>query len=1578
MDHSAEIRIDSLPVGDYFLVGSSDAAFDKKKSFMGAQLFHVSNISYVEQGNRLFVLHRETGKPLADAEIKLINRQYDYKTYKYTRKLSATYRSDKNGFATVVKNRDVNNYGLSYEIAWKQDYLATRSISYTYDYYTNNTDPKMEKKLFFFTDRSIYRPGQTVYFKAIALHEAGKKSTIATDYTTKLYLYNANEEVVDSLVLTTNEFGSLNGRFILPPGQLNGSFRITDKEEANSVSFSVEEYKRPKFQVSFQDIRESYKVSDTITLIGEAKAYAGNVVDKAKVVYRVVRKARFIYPWLTYKWWLPPSAPQEIAHGETTTDKEGNFRLSFRALPDRKVNPKLDPLFDYEVTADITDPNGETRSGNTTVTAGYKSLLIGAQVPERLPSDSFSRLNLTTENLNGAHQKTLVTVTITSLLPEQRLIRKRYWQQPDTFVYNKEEFLRYFPLDEYRNETDILNWAKGATVYSATDTSAVSGPWLLKNTRFKPGYYEIQLSAKDKEGNEVKDLKYIELYDPNSNSLSHPEYLWTRASTPVEPGEQTQILVGSAASDVFLIEETSRGKEDRKLQFHSLNEEKKKFNFTATEEDRGGFGLAYFFVKDNRFYSFNDVITVPWTNKELSIEFSTFRDKTLPGSQEQWKVKLTGYKNEKVAAEMLASMYDASLDQFQPHNWYTPSIWPSFSQVGLWSAITFTSDRSNMRYTEFPYKNFEKVYDQLIFEASNNRTLQYRYNKKFTSGMEENAKLQSMAPPSPPGAPTSVRIRGVNSTSDSAVSNEMFVIGTTMVKEKNEPVQPSEAIQVRKNFNETAFFFPELHTDADGSIAFSFTAPEALTRWKLQTLAHNKELAFGLNAKELVTQKELMIQPNAPRFLRQGDHMEFTAKIVNLTDSEFTGQAQLELFDATTNQSVDGWFLNTFPNQYFTVGARQSEVVKFPIQVPFTFHNALVWRLTARSGKLSDGEENSLPVLTNKLLVTETLPLPMRGSGTKNFNFGKLQHSGESESLQSQSLVFEFTSNPAWYAVQALPYLMEYPYECAEQTWNRYYANAIAARIAGSSPRLRQVFEKWKTADTVALLSALQKNQELKSVLLEETPWVLQAKNEEQQKRNLALLFDLVRLQSEQQANLRKLEEMQSDNGGFVWFKGGPDDRYITQYIMTGWGHLKKLGIPVVETPIFRKALTYLDRKIQEDYDQLVKSKANLKAQQISSTQIQYLYMRSLFPEVANYSGTAISYYRQQAKQFWPNQSISMKGMIALALSRYNDTQTPVAILRSLKETAITDPEMGTYWKENAFGRSWYWYHAPIETQALMIEVFQEVGKDTKMVDDLKTWLLKNKQTNNWQTTKATAEACYALLLQGTDWMASDASVQIKAGSLVISSTTEKTEAGTGYFKKRLDGSFVKPEMGTLSVTVDQPADRATGKPGSAPSWGAVYWQYFEDMDKITTAATPLKLSKKLFLEKNTDKGPVLQPITPSSPIHVGDKIKVRVELRVDRDLEYVHMKDLRASALEPVNVLSGYQWQGGLGYYETTRDASTNFFFNYLPKGTYVFEYALFASHAGDFSNGITSIQCLYAPEFAAHSEGVRITVEE
>ena len=634
--------------------------------------------------------------------------------------------------------------------------------------------------------------------------------------------------------------------------------------------------------------------------------------------------------------------------------------------------------------------------------------------------------------------------------------------------------------------------------------------------------------------------------------------------------------------------------------------------------------------------------------------------------------------------------------------------------------------------------------------------------------------------------------------------------------------------------------------------------------------------------------------------------------------------------------------------------------------------DAVQYKIIAKSGDFSDGEQNALPVLTNRMLVTETLPMWIRSNETRTFTLDKLK-TNTSTTLKHHKLTLEMTSNPAWYAVQALPYLMEYPYECNEQTFSRFYANALASHIANSNPRIQEVFNQWKNTD--ALISNLEKNEELKSILIQETPWLRDAQSETEQKKRIALLFDLNKMNNELQSAKRKLENNQMSNGAWPWFDGGRPNRYITQHIITGFTHLNHLtnASGKIETSqMVNKAIAYLDDEFVQEYKDIRKynAKADLSKDHLSSTQLQFMYMRSFMPDtkISKEVKEVMDYYHSQIKKYWLNKPLYSKGLMALVMHRMGDKKTAAKILKSLKENSITNDELGMYWKENT--SSWYWYQAPIETQALMIEAFSEIENDTKTVDNLKIWLLKNKQTNSWKTTKATTEAVYALLLQGSDWLSVTDAVDVLVGNKNIEPSkldNVKVEAGTGYYKTSWNSSEIKPEMATVKLA----------KKGNGIAWGSLYWQYFEDLDKITSAETPLKLKKKLFLKTNTDKGEQISEITEATALKVGDLVRVRIELRSDRDMEFIHMKDMRAAGFEPINVLSQYKWQDGLGYYEATKDASTNFFFDYLPKGVYVFEYDLRVNNAGNMSNGITTIQSMYAPEFSSHSEDIRVKVE-
>ncbi len=1594
--HTTEILIPKLNNGTY-LVFTSPKNDDKTFAFSTIQ---VTNMALAEMENtdeKVFqIINRNNGNPIQNATVKLSYR----KNYN-DKKITETKTSNQFGQISMPK-LNTNHNDLNIEVINKGE------KAYFGEYYVSRYYKQQKKEVtyntFLFTDRSIYRPGQTVYFKAIAIKTTKGKSEVLPNEKVYAVLYNVNGEEVKQLKFKTNKFGSVSGEFILPNNGLNGQYYIEFDAESSYdmegyTSFSVEEYKRPKFETKFNPITKTFKVNDSVTIKGHAIAYAGSNITDAKVVYRVHRKVAYPRWFFWYKPWFN-SEPQEITHGESITDDKGAFEITFKAIPDLSADKMNLPIFKYEVTADVTDLNGETRSTTTTVNVGYHALTANISIAGQIDKTKKNNaIEIDTRNLNGEFIPTKGTVKIYKLNAPDRVLRQRLWSAPDYQEFSQEAFHKLFPNDAYNKEHDASNWKKGALVFvSSFNTANTKKLNLGKIKKWKSGAYIIILESKDKFGQLVKDEIKTTLYSDADKTIADKQlfHIATDKSS-YKTGEKALITLGSAANNVSVTVHIEKNRKTIKTHIVQLNKNKKTISIPVNSEDIGGFAVKYSFAAFNSFQSGSLSVSVPYPNTQLDIETTTFRDKLQPGTNETWGFKIKGPQGDKVSAELLASMYDASLDQFKPHAWYfnpiNKPIYYSYNQNNAHQSFGTRHFRVYNNHTRSSYTS--QSYDQLNwfgFHFGNNYAMRRSLSKLSNRAANAPVALEMKAEESVAFKKES---DGANLDKVVVASDSSGFINTNddlelkeEVIEKNSEKPDFDNIKIRKNLQETAFFFPQLKTDPEGHVNFSFTTPEALTQWNLQLMAHTKTLESATKTLTTVTQKELMVTPNAPRFLREGDQITISTKIANLTEKQLSGQAVLILTDALSGKDISQKLIissnNSFPlgENAFTVNAKGNTQVAWNLSIPNDLQ-AIQYKVIAKSETFSDGEQNALPVLSNRMLVTETLPMWIRSNQTKTFTLDKLAStslSNRSTTLKNHKLTLEMTSNPAWYAVQALPYLMEYPYECNEQTFSRYYANALASHIANSNPRIQDVFNQWKSQD--ALISNLEKNEDLKSIIIQETPWLRDAQSETEQKKRIALLFDLNKMNNELQSAIRKLENNQMNSGAWAWFNGGRANRYITQHIITGFGHLKQLSVSsnTAETSkMILKAIKYLDAQFVKEYKDIRKydAKADLNKDRLSYTQLHYLYMRSFFTDIKKSKEVekVMQYYQTQIQKYWLSRPLYAKGLMALISHRNNDSKTANKILKSLKETSITSEELGMYWKTNT--NSWYWYQAPIETHALLIEVFSEVGhviqseaKNLETMDNLKIWLLKNKQTNKWKTTKATTDAVFALLLQGSDWLSVTDMVDVVLGGQNISPTkleNVKVEAGTGYYKTSWNGLEIKPKMAEVKLT----------KKGNGIAWGSLYWQYFEDLDKITSAETPLKLKKKLFLKQNTAMGETISEITKDTHLKVGDLVRVRIELRSDRNMEFIHMKDMRASGLEPVSVLSQYKWQDGLGYYESTKDASTNFFFDYLPKGIYVFEYDLRVNNTGNMSNGITTIQSMYAPEFSSHSEGVRLLVK-
>ena len=1073
-----------------------------------------------------------------------------------------------------------------------------------------------------------------------------------------------------------------------------------------------------------------------------------------------------------------------------------------------------------------------------------------------------------------------------------------------------------------------------------------------------------EVTVIDSTGEKVTERAYFAAVNDKQPTASARPDNWVQVrKATAKPGEEAVFWVGNQlpgeSKPGWVLMSVEENHKISRQEWLKTDGAPRRITLPVTEKHRGGFAVHFAMVQNGRLYERSQLISVPFTNKQLTIETTTFRNKLKPGDREEWTLTINGL--DKSAAELVATLYDASLDSFVPLNWPT-SIYQSYSllyyvmQSGSFGVIGSTP--LFYRYLPEPAVPIRQ-YDQLA--------IRLREQSALGSG-----KVLAMAA----ARVASPKAEQLFESKEAVASEPRVGYGDNADARKVANDKPADAppINPRRNFNETAFFLPDLKTDEQGRVVLKFTMPEALTRWRLLTFAHTKELKTGTLEREVVTQKELMITANAPRFLREGDTIRIQARVNNLSAKTLAITTNLTLLNALTGEPIKQDLVKSNRQLAVTVAAGQGQAVGWTLVIPAGL-DAITCRFTAQSGLFTDGEEFTLPILPNRMLVTDTKPFWVNGQETKSFQLKELTSLNPELPVQHERLTVEVTSNPSWYALQSLPYLMEYRYECAEQLFSRLYANSLAAHIVNSKPAFKQVIAEWQKTPPK---SPLEANAALKAVTLENSPWLAEARSEAERQARLGQLLDANRMESEQLLAFEKLQQLQTASGGFRWFGGMEPDLSVTLHILSGFGHLQKLGrsAGAVQFPanlqtelgdMQANAIRYVDAELKQWVENQKKADGKKKGKirnnwYFSAT--QYLYARSFYLDKP-IDKTVLAYLKQQVVNDWTTQSLQGQALAAMALYRFKDTKTAMGILNSLRERSRKSEELGMYWPDNVSGLQWY--QTPIETQAYLIEAFGEIQPVLAEVDDMKRWLLRQKQTQSWESTKATTEAIYALLLRGSTWLGTGVTTQVSVGGQPIESRATTADAITGYEKVTYAAAEIKPEMGNLIIS----------KKTDGPAWGALYWQHYEPLDQVRAGSTGLSIQKTLYVQHDSPNGPLISPITDQTSLKPGDLIKVRLIVKTDRLMEYVHVKDSRASGFEPVAALSGYKYQNGLGYYESPRDASTDFFLSALPVGTHVFEYDVRVAQTGDFSTGVATVQCFYAPEFAAHSAGGRIQVK-
>ena len=1486
------LTIQAPQAGIYFL----KAVPDGKKGVSDGTLMNVTALKTIyrplpDGTLELVVVDAVSGQPVSEAEVTI----YTEKGGGYSPQ--QTYQADKQG---TLKLDFLNSNKYWYNAHTAADNAMPILNLWKNDYYYKES--KRKEVLQLFTDRSIYRPGQTVYVSGLA-YEMEKDSTrVLADKKYTVSLYDANNNETGKVEVRTNGFGSFSGQFVLPSPCLTGYFSLRAAD--TSVSFKVEEYKRPTFDVTFEPVKVEYQVGDSIEVVGMAKTFAGAPVQNARVHYNISRS----YAWV----WRFMGRGSARWEGEAMTDADGKFSVPvhFEIDSDRRESPLW--YYTYNIQADVTDGAGETQQANLSLPLGSTSMVLNMDnLPDNLVKEKKLEIKLTAMNLSGEPVDTPVTYQVVE-------------------------------MEEQKDGQE----KEGRKVLTGT---------VEANKSFVPeaiyalpsGNYRLKLSAKDTQGRECTASKNFLLFSLNDK---RPPFVITdwfyQDGLEFDAASPATVYIGSSEKNVYLLYDVFAGNKRLESKRIELSDSVVSFRFPYKKEYGDGILVSMAFVKDGRLYSHNARIMKPAPEKKLQLKWTTFRDKLRPGQQEEWKLTVLYPDGSPAEAEMLATMYDASLDKI--YSAHKLDFGVDFHYVVPLTYWNTSYMRNAYLYVDFPLKRLRAVpleYSELIIPSTGRmEAMVVGYGGSPRATLAGALKIR--------GRSAANAVMNQEAVTDMVLQEEMV---ETSAQEKvemgsSEELAETGDIQIRENFAETAFFYPQLRTNEKGEVSISFVLPESLTRWKFMGLAHTRNVDYGKIEATATASKEFMLQPNMPRFVRVGDKANIAASLMNLSDKGVKGTVRMELFNPETEKVFYS------QKQKFDVKGGETGHVNFTFEVGDKYA-VMACRMVADGDTFSDGEQRYIPVLTDKQWVTETVPLNVNGEGAHIFSLENLFNK-HSKTASEQRLTVEFTAHPAWYAVQALPVVANPQNEDALSWATAYYAHSLAAFIVKENPRIKQVFDSWKaqggTKET--FMSNLQKNQELKNILLAETPWLTEATNEAEQKQRIATLFDLNTMNSQLAVSVEKLGELQNADGAWSWYKGMQGSRYVTTQVMEMLVRLNALTHQDADSrmqPMIQKGFEYLGKQAAEEYKSMKEAeKKGAVGLRPSEQVLRYLYICVLDGK-APVDKKVNQYFIDKLSGEGKELTIYGKALGAIILQQAGKVAEARLFMQSLMEYSVVTDEMGRYFDTPKARYSWFSYKIPTEVAAM--EAIQRITKDTKAIDEMKRWLLKQKQTQTWETLIATADAVYALMATGaSDLLANTGGVEITLGKEMIRTPVDDA---IGYIKKTVIGDV----MNIKKVRVD--------KEGTGMGWGAVYAQYLESMDQIGEQGNGLSVSRQLY------KGD--EALNESAPLKVGDKITVRLTVKADRDMDFVQIKDDRAACMEPLQAVSGFRWSNGLGYYQATKDASTQFFIDQMRKGTYVIEYQVYVNRTGEYQTGIATVQSAYAPEFGGHTGGYRVMVE-
>lgn len=1509
--------------GVYILqvVPDGDTARTDDKFLVSSRL-KVLTLNLGDGRTEVTALDALSGQPVADVKVSFYS-SYD----EQNRKLLAELITDAGGKAILPWQEGLHSY-----VARKGKDAAMLPQSF-YVASPCNTDKETDRKqMVLLTDRSLYRPGQTVYVKGIAYKQNKDSAHVRAGTDTELVLLDANRKELSVRKVRTNDFGSFTEEFALPTACLNGMFSVETNNPRATVSFRVEEYKRPTFEINFIPVSEAYRLGDKVVLKGNVKAFNGRTVQDVSLAYTVIRRE----PMLEY--WSNSGKP--LLADTIRLNADGDFSIPLSLDAPTGNTSGYGNVYAYEIEAVVTDDAGETQTASYNLLADSKAYLFYSGLPQEICKEDSLLFRFGVDNRMSVPQHMKGTYRLYALADMAVKPEKESGQVvlEGAFIANQPQ--------------DFSAWAK-----------------------LPSGSYRLELSVRDSLGREENSGEFggnrFFLFSKNDRRpAAFTDLFYHKGNEEFDDSHPATFLLGTSHKDAYILMDVFCDR--KRIESHVLqwNDTIVRMEYPYKESYGDGVTILFNFVKNGKGYNRQVYLKKRQPQRILNMKWEVFRDRLRPGQEEEWRLVVRNSQGMPMAAELLATMYDASLDKIYSHNqslkvFYPHGLYGVFRNMSRYGTNYFSVhfptkvwDTSDWQFDHFSLirtlPNYALLGETLVMGYGSAET-------KSPTGKLRMRNVEKAVANPVPVAEANGKIRIAEQLEDAGnkpVVNEEFL-------KIDSVLQP--VADLRTNFTETAFFYPQLRTNGQGEVSFSFTVPQSLTRWNFRGYSHTKNMLTGMIDAITVTTKEFMLTPNMPRFVRAGDKTRIAASIANLTGKAVRGTAVFTLFDPMTEKVI------STQRRKFSVEGGRTAAVNFHFEVTERY-DLLGVRMIADGGAFSDGEQHLLPVLSNREYITETIAMPVRDEETRTFSLDGL-FNRDARTATERRLTVEFTGNPAWYAVQALPVLSLPSTDNAISWATAYYANSLAGFIANKQPRIKAVFDGWKLAgvNKETFLSRLEKNQDVKNILLGESPWLLEATTEAGQQARMATLFDINQLNGRHLSALTKLRELQREDGGWSWYKGMSGSLHITGYItglLVRLPLMTKEELPLEVVEMKRKAFGYLNKEALAEFRDMRKAeKSGAKNLTLSATALKYLYLVALSGEkVPAENQAAYRYLLSKVGNNLENGTMDCKAQSAIILKSEGRVAEADEFIASIKEHLIRTDEMGAYFAFHS--HPYNWGMLPVPAHVEVMEALRMVGGNDALVEEMKLWLLKQKQATCWNSPVATADGVYALLCQGNDLLDSRGDVRVTLGDKVLEtiSPAKTTVPGLGYVKETFTQGST--ELKAKSITVE--------KRDAGIAWGAVYAQYLSPIADVKKYGGALNVEKKLYVERvSADGKKSLQPIADTVRLSVGDKVVSRLAISLDRAMDFIQLKDQRGACFEPVGALSGYRWNKSFNYYVEVEDASTNFFFDHLGKGLYVLDHSYRITHGGTYETGLATIQCAYAPEYASHSTGGTIVVK-